>query len=59
MHGVGWAWGELGEHRTAADTEEDRAASEVNEEWAAGKVDGGRHRFVRQAPCQASREAGR
>ena len=59
QHGAGWAWGELGEHRTAADAEEDRAASEVNEEWGAGEVDEGRQRLVGQAPCQASREAGR
>ena len=42
-----------------ADAEEDRAASEVNEEWAAGEVDEGRQRLVGQAPCQASGEEGR
>ena len=59
QRGAGWAWGELGEHWTAADTEEDRAASEVNEEWGAGKVDEGGQRLVGQAPCQASRGTGR
>ena len=37
----------MGEHRTAADAEEVRAASEVNEEWAAGEVDEGRHGDVK------------
>ena len=59
QHGAGRAWGELDEHQAAAGAEEDRAASEVNEEWAAGEVDEGRQRSVRQAPCQASRKAGR
>ena len=37
----------MGEHRTAADAEQVRAASDVNEEWAAGEVDEGRHGDVK------------
>ena len=59
QHGEGRAWGELDKHPAAADAEEDRVASEVNEEWAAGKVDEGRQRLVGQSPCQTSRETGR
>ena len=59
QHGAGSAWGELGKHRRAADAEQDRAASEVNDKWGAGEVDEGRQRLVGQAPCQARREAGR
>ena len=49
----------MGEHRIEADTEQDWAASEVNDEWGVGEVDEGRQRLVGQAPCQESREAGR
>ena len=37
----------MGEHRTEADAEQVRPASEVNEEWAAGEVDEGRHGDVK------------
>ena len=37
----------MGEHRTATDAEQIWPASEVNEEWAAGEVDEGRHGDVK------------
>ena len=50
----------MGEHRIAADAEQDRAASEVNDEWGAGEVDESRQRLVGTQPGkQGDRQVGR